>query len=158
MIAAGNQDLFGRLCGALDLPDLPADEQFSTMPARVLHRDVLHGLLEQRLLTSTSKDWRAQIGAAGVPVGPVNDLEAAVAEPIVAERGLLVAPLGDGPGGGIFVRVPIEDALVPKFTRPPGLGEHSVAVLQEAGFTAEETAALLAPPAPDIGGDWIDVA
>ena len=50
-IAAGNDRLFARLCEALGLPDLPADERFATNTARVEHIDELAEALESVLRT-----------------------------------------------------------------------------------------------------------
>ncbi len=135
MIAAGNQELWKRLCAAVGLPHLVDDDRFLDVADRVRHRDVLHTLIEGRLAEQDAAHWLTVIGDAGVPVGPVNDLRQALAEPVVAERGLLVAPLAQAqalPG----VRLPIDDGPV---HRPaPGLGEHTVDVLQELGLTSAE--------------------
>src|SRR4051812_9692903 len=45
-VAVGNDRLFARLCDALGLPDLPADERFATNSARVAHADELAAQLE----------------------------------------------------------------------------------------------------------------
>ena len=96
-------------------------------------------LIESRLVTQVAAHWMRIIGEAGVPVGPVNDLREALAEPVVAERGLLVVPLGQE-GGLPGVRLPVDDDPV---HRPsPALGEHTVSVLSELGLTPAEISDL----------------
>ena len=145
MIAAGNEDLFRRLCHTLGLAGLLSDERYRTPSDRVRNRDALHASIEERLRTSSSESWLREIQAAGVPVGPVNSLREAVDHPVAAERHLLVEPLdGDAFPGLRLVRVPFDDASPPALRRPPALGEHSEEVLREAGFDAAEIAQLLA--------------
>ena len=135
MIAAGNQQLWRRLCAALDLEPLTHDARFLEVADRVAHRDALHVELERRLLEQDAHHWLEVIGGAGVPVGPVNDLREALAEPVVAERGLLVTPSGRGDGlPGL--RLPIDDA--PVHRSAPALGEHTTEVLAELGPAAGE--------------------
>lgn len=144
MIAAGNDDLFRRLCGALELADLPADERFSRPAARVANREALHALIEERLRADSSAAWIERIQAAGVPVGPVNRLDEAVAHPVTAERGILVEPLDAERFPGVrLVRLPFDDARPPQLRRPPTLGEHSEEILAEAGFAQDEIDRLL---------------
>ena len=49
IVACGNDRQFAALCRVLDLPDLPADPDFATNPARVAHRDRLVPALDAAL-------------------------------------------------------------------------------------------------------------
>jgi crotonobetainyl-CoA:carnitine CoA-transferase CaiB-like acyl-CoA transferase len=77
MICAGNDRQFAALAVALDAPELAADPRFATNPARVEHRGELRALIESRLAAAPVEDWVRRLRAAGVPAGPVNDVEAA---------------------------------------------------------------------------------
>ena len=57
MIAANNDDQFRRLCDAVGLPDLADDERFETNAARVLHRETLAGLLNEKIGGNTRDFW-----------------------------------------------------------------------------------------------------
>jgi len=142
MIAAATDRLFGRLADALDVPELAADPRFATVGGRVAARDELAGLIEQRLRKQGSDYWLARIADAGVPAGPVNDLAAALAHPLTAERGI-VRPADDGAIAGLQqVRLPIDSGGDCRLPQPPALGEHTTQVLAEAGLAAEEIDAL----------------
>lgn len=144
MIAAGNDDLFRRLCGALDRLDLADDERYRTPSVRVTNRESLHVIIEDQLRTRTSAEWVDHIKAAGVPVGPVNRIDEAVAHPVTVERGLLVEPTDTGWIPGLrLIRLPFDDARPPSYGRPPALGEHSEQILGEAGFSEDEIVRLL---------------
>jgi crotonobetainyl-CoA:carnitine CoA-transferase CaiB-like acyl-CoA transferase len=78
-VAVGNDRMFGRLCQALGLEALPADERFATNRARVEHAAELAAELEAVLATRTAADWIATLRAASVPAGPINDVAEAYA-------------------------------------------------------------------------------
>jgi crotonobetainyl-CoA:carnitine CoA-transferase CaiB-like acyl-CoA transferase len=89
-LAVGNDKLFAALCGALGVPELATDPRFATNPARVANRGELRELLERALAAHPAAEWAARLREAGVPAGPVNDIEGAFAlaeglglEPIV---------------------------------------------------------------------------
>jgi len=120
-VAVGNDRLFARLCDALGLPDLPADERFATNAARVAHADDLAGLFAPVFAARGADDWVAALRAAGVPAGPINDVaqafglaEALGMEPVVEAGGYpLPAPPLRLDGERPAVRFP-----------PPRLDEH----------------------------------
>ena len=94
IVACGNDRQFAALCRVLDLPDLPADPDFATNPARVAHRDRLVPVLAGATARQTRASLIAAMEAAGVPAGPVNDVAEALSEPQIAARGLQIAPEG----------------------------------------------------------------
>lgn len=79
VVAAGNDSQFTALCRALGVPGLAADPRFARNPDRVHHRAELVALLEERLLTRGADEWAAALHEAGVPCGPVNQLDEAFA-------------------------------------------------------------------------------
>lgn len=79
MIAAGNDNLFSRMCGAMERPDLATDERFATNGKRVLNKDVLLPILEAVLATRRAADWSERFAEAGVPAALLQDAAGVVA-------------------------------------------------------------------------------
>ena len=86
VIAVGNDGQFGTLVAVLGAPELAADPDYATNPARVVHRDQLKARLEGLLASKGADEWQREITAAGVPCGPINDLAQAFA--LATELGL----------------------------------------------------------------------
>jgi crotonobetainyl-CoA:carnitine CoA-transferase CaiB-like acyl-CoA transferase len=128
MICAGNDGQFARLAAVLGLPDLPADERFRTNAARVANRDALRVLLEERLAERPRSAWRDELNAAGVPAGPVQNLDDAFS--LAALLGLDVVDETDGVRTVAF---PVRLSSTPASTRlrPPDLDEHGAEVREE---------------------------
>ncbi len=145
MITAGNDAMFKRLCETLDLSSLVAREDFRTNTARVANREHLRECLQARLIEGSTAMWLSRLQDAHVPAAPVQDLAQAVAHPLMTERGMLV-PAEDASATHVpLLRLPFDDARPPRLRRAPTLGEHSVEILREVGFTAEEISQMLAP-------------
>jgi crotonobetainyl-CoA:carnitine CoA-transferase CaiB-like acyl-CoA transferase len=96
IVAVGNDRQFVRLCEILGLPELAADERFRTNPARVVNRAELIPMLEQAMSSRGRQELSDALEAAGIPAGPINDVDAVFADPQVAERGLKLE--GEIPG------------------------------------------------------------
>jgi len=79
MITAGNDNLFAKLCTAIERPDLATDERFSTNGKRVRNREILVPLLEAVLATATAAEWCDRLGKVGVPASPLQDAAGVVA-------------------------------------------------------------------------------
>src|SRR5690606_32570284 len=94
IVACGNDRQFAALCRVLEMPELAAEPDFATNPARVANRARLVPLLTQATSRFTRAALIAALEGAGVPAGPVNDVAEALAEPQVQVRGLRIAPEG----------------------------------------------------------------
>jgi crotonobetainyl-CoA:carnitine CoA-transferase CaiB-like acyl-CoA transferase len=121
-VAVGNDALFRRLCAVVGRPELAQDERYATNAGRLEHRDELGAELAATFAAAPAADWVARLSAAGVPAGPINDVEQAFA----FAAGLGLEPV-DETGGVRTVRSPLRLAATPAAVRrrPPRLGEHS---------------------------------
>src|SRR5688500_7070386 len=90
IVAVGNDGQFASFCRVLGVPEWASDPRFSTNPQRVGHRDLLVGMIEERLAARTAREWLALLEPAGVPCGPINDLSQVFEDAQVRHRGMQV--------------------------------------------------------------------
>lgn len=134
-IAANKQAQFETLCDLVGAPELKVDPRFAGREDRKRHREALRLALEQRLAAADAATWEARLNAAGVPAGQVLDVPAALAQPQVAQRGL-VAEVPFCWAGREALSLTAAPFLVdgqrplPR-RRPPLLGEHGDEILKE---------------------------
>lgn len=153
-IAPITSDMWVRLCQLLDLSNLVEDARFATNESRVVHRDELKVLIESKLKLQGKLEWTALFVQAGLPAGPINTLDDLFNDPQVIHSQLVQTTKHSTLGEVRQVVTPVKstsagtDPAIP-VTRlpPPGLGEHSVVVLREAGFNAASIDALLSAKA-----------
>ncbi|HEX5622601.1 MAG TPA: CoA transferase [Solirubrobacteraceae bacterium] len=120
-VAVGNDRLFARLCAAIGLPDLAADERFATNEARVANVDALSEAFEAVFRTEPADHWVQALRAAGVPVGPINRIDEAFA--LATELGM--EPTDDSHGIPLITPPLRLDGERPSIDRPPPqLDEH----------------------------------
>jgi CoA:oxalate CoA-transferase len=91
IIAAGNDGLFVKLVHALGRADLAANPLFKTNTLRNQHQEALRAEIEGVLHTASTDHWIAVLEGAGVPCGPVNNVEQALAHPQTAARNMLIS-------------------------------------------------------------------
>jgi crotonobetainyl-CoA:carnitine CoA-transferase CaiB-like acyl-CoA transferase len=141
VVGVNNQSLWQRFCEAIDQPALREDPRFADPISRVMNREQLKAAIETRLAENTTAHWLEKMLARGIPCGPINTIDKALADPQVQARGILVR-LGDRE----FIGSPLKMSRTPPGLRrgPAEIGEHSREVLLQAGFTAEEVDALIA--------------
>ncbi len=146
-IAVGNDVQFKNLCEALGAPHLAADPRFLTSPDRVRRREELSAILDDLFRTRTALEWVEQLDAAGVPCGPIYNVEQMLRDPQVVHRKLEVRqahPLGTDVRS---IANPIHFSATPVTPQrpPPMQGQHTREVLAERlGLDASEMDALAA--------------
>ena len=142
-VAAWDGRAYDEFCRVVGLPELLDDPRYRDGAARAVHRDELNALLAARFAERPTAEWVAEFDAAGVPAGPVNDMDDVFADSQVRHLGMAV----DVPGGkGRVLRNAISIAGYPNEIRSasPGRGEQSDEVLAELGLGEPEIARLRA--------------
>ena len=138
IIAAGNNLLFSRLCAAIGAPSLAYDERFKTNELRNQNHAALTVAMEAGLRERCAQDWLIAIEAAGIPCGPINNVEQVLSDPHVISRNMVVT-MHDADAGPLkLAGNPIKlSAFSDAQTRPgaPALDE-SGAEIRANGFAA----------------------
>ncbi|WP_063549064.1 CaiB/BaiF CoA transferase family protein [Burkholderia territorii] len=133
IVAVGNDGQFRKFVEAGGRPELADDERFATNPSRVRHRDTLVPILAEMVKTRAKADWIGALEAAGVPCGPINDLDEVFDNEQVVARGMQVT-LPHPCGADVkLVRNPIRMSATPPDARtaPPLLGAQTVDILRD---------------------------
>ncbi|MGK4361988.1 CaiB/BaiF CoA transferase family protein [Ectopseudomonas chengduensis] len=133
ILAVGNDGQFRKFCEVAGIANLADDPRFVTNKARVAHRAELIPLLRQATVLKTIAQWIKQLEKAGVPCGPINDLQQVFADPQVQARGLRL-DLPNALGSSTpQVASPLRLSATPVAYRsaPPLLGQHTDSLLQK---------------------------
>ncbi len=133
MLIVGNDAQFGSMCQALGLDGLASDPRFARNEARLRHVEELGPLIASAIANLTVAQCQALLDEAGVPAGPINNLQQVFADPQVIERGM-VRELGEAGGKPArMIASPIRMSRTPlTYQRPPPkLGEHGDEILRD---------------------------
>ena len=147
ILTVGNDSQFRKFAEVAGRIEWVDDPRFVTNKLRVANRAALIPLIRQATVFKTTAEWVLQLEAAGVPCGPINDLEQVFADPQVLARGLAIELPHVLAGLVPQVASPIRLSETPVEYRnaPPLLGEHTQEVLQRVlGLTTGVVEALRA--------------
>jgi crotonobetainyl-CoA:carnitine CoA-transferase CaiB-like acyl-CoA transferase len=149
-VAALEPKFFANLCQRLGQPDLIA-RQF---PRDAADRDATIAELAAIFRAKTRDEWLAELADEDVCVGPANTISEALADPQLRARGMTAhGSYGAAEGEGDALRYTplVSDAPFTLRSGLPPLGADTAAALQEAGYTADEIAALTEAGAIALG-------
>ena len=143
VVAVGNDGQFQRFCEVLGVPELGRDTRFHSNPQRVTHRDALVALLEARLRERSRAEWLVAFEAAGVPSGPIKDLEELFRDPQLIARGLQIETRGEDTLPGVASPIRFGADALASEREAPRLSQHTEEVLaEELGLPSEEITQL----------------
>jgi CoA:oxalate CoA-transferase len=145
-VAAGNDNLFAKLCTALGCEHLISDVRFATNAKRTEHVAEMENALNAVFKTSAMSHWIDVLNVAGVPCSPVNGMDAVLAHPQLQARNMFVEVDDPAFPGMKVPGNPIKMSALQESSRrekAPEIGEHNVEVLSSLlGLAAERVAEL----------------
>lgn len=121
IIAAGNDNLFRKLCEEFGRTEWIDDARFCTNAVRVTNRALLNRLVEEVTLTDTAASWIERLEKASVPCSPLQPISQVMEHPQAkALRMMQAVPEGDMELMSIPLRFDGERPAIR--LRPPALG------------------------------------
>lgn len=139
VLTVANEKLWHALCEAVGHPEWIRDPHFENNTQRVLHRDRVTANLQAIFSTQPVAHWLQVFGQRGIPCAPINSVKQALNSPLALANGNVIhidgIPLVASP-------LKLADSPVRYHQAPPQLGQHSQAIMQEAGMDYAHYAAL----------------
>ncbi|MTI71661.1 MAG: CoA transferase [Firmicutes bacterium] len=126
IIAAGNDNLFKKMCKAMYIEKIIEDERFKTNKDRLKNQDELINIIEKLTIKKTTKEWIEIFSVKGVPAGPIDTIDKVINNPQVNERDMIVninhPRIGDMKVAGSPIKLSKTPVEIEKSA--PDLGEH----------------------------------
>jgi formyl-CoA transferase len=145
IVAVGNDGQFRHFVQVGGREHLADDPRFTNNPARIENRAALIPLLAEMVKEKTKAQWISLLESAGVPCGPINNLQEVFENEQVIARGIELHVPHPRAGTMKLVASPMRLSKTPVEVRmpPPLLGEHTDEVLRsDLNLTIQEIAHL----------------
>ena len=144
-VGAANQKNWERFLAVIEAPELNDDARFPSNDRRMANLAALVEILTERLAARPSEEWLARLREAGVPAGPVLDINQMHEDPQVIARDMVPETAHPVAGPVRTLGLPVKFSATPGgVTVPaPRLGEHTRQVLAEAGYRRQEIERLV---------------
>lgn len=141
MVCAGNDRLYKKLCDVLGHTEWAEDERYKTNNKRIENRHELTDQIQEIFFGKTADEWFQALSDAGVPAGPVNNIEQVFEHPQVKARETVEEVSHPTLGTIKLVRSPLRFSGLEIKTNnhPPLLGEHTEEFFEkEMGMSKDE--------------------
>jgi crotonobetainyl-CoA:carnitine CoA-transferase CaiB-like acyl-CoA transferase len=136
---------FKEFCNAFKCEELAGDPRFISNDERCNNRDVLVPLVQNSIMQFTRQEILEKMAAAGIPSAPVLTVGEMMEDPHVKARNMIVDVDFPGTGKIKIPNMPFRMSETPGVIRRtmPALGEHTLEILKEAGYTEERAKQLV---------------
>ena len=142
-IAATGNKIWARLGEALGKPEMTKNPDYASDALRVKNRDQLNAEIVALTLARASEDWVNLLNDAGVPCGPIYNIDQVYADPQVKHLKIAQTIKGKEKPRTMAAQ-PVGLSRTPSklIKQAPALGEHTKSVLAEFGFSKKQIADL----------------
>ena len=147
MLAVASEKTFQSLTRVIGHPEWVSDPRFARYSDRRENWAALMEGVEAWSRTLTTENCLTELSSHGVPCSAYRTVAEALTDPQIAHRGALTE-VADGGGTFKVLNLPfrMSGATVSAAKRMSTLGEHTVALLKEAGLSPDEIAAFSGKP------------
>jgi formyl-CoA transferase len=131
------------ICKVIGEEDWIEDDAYKTPQARLLHLKPIFKRIEQWTMTKTKFEAMEILNKYDIPCGPILSMKEIAEDQSLRETGTIVEV--DHPTRGKYLTVgnPIKLSDSPtSVTRSPLLGEHTLEVLEQLGYSSDDIAQL----------------
>ncbi|NQU59842.1 MAG: CoA transferase [Rhodospirillales bacterium] len=145
-LGAANQKNWLRLLDVLEAPEIAEDRRFKENSDRMAHLGELADELSKIFTQHSTDDWLQRLEAAGVPAGPVLNVNEMHADPHTLARDMVVEVDHARLGPVKTLGLPVKFSETPGgvVTGAPVYGQHTREVLAEYGFDEAAVEDLIA--------------
>lgn len=139
-LGAANETNWRRLLEVLGLQELANDAQFSTVSARMAHRQELEAVLTEKFRQKSSAQWEQTLQEAGIPAGPVLTVNEMHRHPQVRAREMVRTVEHRRAGSVETLGCPVKFSATPthRWSGAPLLGEHTREILTSLAYSEAE--------------------
>jgi crotonobetainyl-CoA:carnitine CoA-transferase CaiB-like acyl-CoA transferase len=141
VLAAGNDELWRRFCRVAGLDAYAGDPRFATNRDRVRNYGTLRPIVADAFSKRTRAEWLAVLNDAGIPAGPVRNLQEVLTDEQLLTREMVHVLQHSSAGPVQVLGVPVKLSATPGAVRraPPALGEHTEEILTgDLGLAASQ--------------------
>ena len=131
---------FEEFCNAMGFQDWLTDPKFNTANARDQHKAEVYKRVEEYTMQYDKYTLTKELGAKGVPVGPVMDWYELENDPDLNSDGTIVE-IDQDKARGSFKTIGLPFTMsnfAPDYKRAPNLGENNEEILTALGYTADQ--------------------
>ena len=131
---------FEEFCNAMGFQDWLTDPKFNTANARDEHKAEVYKRVEEYTMQYDKYTLTKELGAKGVPVGPVMDWYELENDPDLNSDGTIVE-IDQDKARGSFKTIGLPFTMSnfkPDYKRAPNLGENNEEILTALGYTADQ--------------------
>jgi crotonobetainyl-CoA:carnitine CoA-transferase CaiB-like acyl-CoA transferase len=144
-LGVGNTQQFRTLCDIIGRPDLRDKPEYQANAGRYQDRPLLNAELAKSFATRTTQQWVDVLNAAGVPCGPIYDMQQVFEDPQVQHLPTTTTLPHPRRGPIRVLNTPTVLSRTPaQVTRTQAeLGEHNQAILTELGYSPADIQAFI---------------